>query len=228
MLSQVDIYTDGACRGNPGPGGWGVLMRYNGTEKSLYGGEKDTTNNRMEITAVLNGIKDFLKLAYDPRTPDVDKADVLCINSDSKYLLDGIETWCENWAKHDWARKNGKTVLNQDLWKQIYHLKDKVNLEFNFIKGHTGDPHNEECDRLAVEAIKRKSGTQFESSKSEMVAPEEPPDWSILKSALKATFVELEDMFNAEPEDRELAIISIEFVVVPVSAIPNAPAVELS
>ncbi len=208
-MKTFNLYTDGACQPNPGKGGWSYILEdENGVQDVCSGYEPNTTNNRMEMTAVLIGIQDFLKLADNPRAPGVDKEDVLCINSDSKYLLDGIETWCETWAKNDWTKKGGKELLNKDLWKLLYHLKDKVNLEFKFIKGHTGDPHNEECDRLAVEAIKRKSGTRFESTKSEMATPEEPPDWHDKFLRAKADLENVIKRKNKDADDRVNSAVS--------------------
>ena len=133
----MQIYTDGACRGNPGIGGWGASLSYNGTHKEIYGGEKETTNNRMEMTAVIEAIK-ALKQPSD-----------ITINSDSKYVLDGINEWLPNWKKRNWKTAAKKPVKNVDLWKQLDALSQLHTIEWVWVKGHSGNPGNERADELA-------------------------------------------------------------------------------
>ena len=136
----VEIYTDGACSGNPGPGGWGAILRYNGLEKELSGGERDTTNNRMEMMAAIAGLE-ALK-----------KASTVKIYTDSKYVQQGVSEWMEGWKKKGWPAK----IKNQDLWKRLDVLIQKHDVKFIWIKGHAGHPENERADELAVAAIKRR------------------------------------------------------------------------
>ena len=136
----VEIYTDGACSGNPGPGGWGAILRYNGVEKELSGGERDTTNNRMEMMAAIAGLE-ALK-----------KASTVKIYTDSKYVQQGVSEWMEGWKKKGWPAK----IKNQDLWKRLDVLIQKHDVKFIWIKGHAGHPENERADELAVAAIKRR------------------------------------------------------------------------
>ena len=138
-MKTVEIFTDGACSGNPGPGGWGAVLRYNGHEKELSGGEAHTTNNRMELSAVLyslQALKEECKVV---------------LTSDSKYVVDSIEKgWVYGWKKKGWKKSDGKPALNVDLWKQLLPLLAKHDVTFNWIKGHAGHPENERCDRMAV------------------------------------------------------------------------------
>ena len=135
------IYTDGACRGNPGPGGWGALMRFNDTEKEFFGGEQETTNNRMEMTASIQA------LAQLSRPCDV------IITTDSQYLRKGITEWIVNWKKRDWKTANKKPVKNTDLWKQLDELVQKHQVTWKWVKGHSGHPENERADELANKGI---------------------------------------------------------------------------
>lgn len=138
-MKNVEIFTDGACSGNPGPGGWGALLRYNGKEKELSGGEKETTNNRMELTAAimaLRALKEPCKVT---------------LTTDSKYLADGIEKgWAASWKKNGWRKADKKPALNVDLWEEILELFSKHDISINWVKGHNGHPENERCDALAV------------------------------------------------------------------------------
>lgn len=131
------MYTDGACRGNPGPGGWGVLLRYGGAEKTLHGGEAMSTNNRMELTAVIKGLEALTK-----------PCDVL-ITTDSKYVLKGVTEWMDNWKKRNWRTASKKPVLNVELWKQLDELVAKHSIEWSWVKGHSGHAENEIADQLA-------------------------------------------------------------------------------
>lgn len=139
----VHLYTDGACSGNPGPGGWGAILRFGQLEKELSGGEADTTNNRMELTAAIRG----LAALKEPCR--------VILTSDSKYLVDAVtKGWLYNWQKKGWKRTGGP-VLNVDLWEQLLPLLRLHDVEFVWVKGHAGHPENERCDRLAVAEIAR-------------------------------------------------------------------------
>ncbi len=138
-MKQVEIYTDGACSGNPGPGGWGAVLRYNGVEKEISGGVADTTNNRMELTGVIEA----LRLLKEPCEV------ILC--SDSKYVCDAISKgWAKSWKKNGWRKADKKPALNSDLWETLLTLLEKHRVTVQWIKGHAGHPENERCDRLAV------------------------------------------------------------------------------
>ena len=141
LKKKVQIYTDGACRGNPGVGGWGASLQYNGTKKEIYGGELETTNNRMELTAVIEA----LKLLKEPAE--------LTINSDSKYVLSGINEWLPNWKKRNWKTAGNKPVKNVDLWQQLDTLTQPHNIKWVWVKGHSGNPGNERADALANKGI---------------------------------------------------------------------------
>ncbi len=138
-MKTVEIFTDGACSGNPGPGGWGAILRYNGVEKEMSGGEEHTTNNRMELSAVLYSLK-ALKESCN-----------VILTSDSKYVVDSIEKgWVYGWKKKGWKKADGKPALNVDLWEQLLPLLQQHKVTFNWIKGHAGHRENERCDELAV------------------------------------------------------------------------------
>ena len=137
LKKSVQIYTDGACRGNPGIGGWGASLQYNGTKKEIYGGELETTNNRMELTAVIEA----LKLLKEPTE--------LTINSDSKYVLSGINEWLPNWKKRNWKTASRKPVKNVDLWQQLDALAQPHTIKWVWVKGHSGNVGNDRADELA-------------------------------------------------------------------------------
>ena len=138
-MKEVTIFTDGACSGNPGPGGWGTILDYHGKRKELSGGEKKTTNNRMELTAVIEGLK-ALK----------EKCKVTVI-TDSKYVSDGINLgWAKSWKANNWRKKDKKPALNPELWDELLTLIDNHVVTIKWIKGHAGHPENERCDSLAV------------------------------------------------------------------------------
>lgn len=140
-MKHVTIYTDGACQGNPGPGGWGAVLIYKDTQKHISGSEKQTTNNRMELTAAIEALKSLRQSCH------------VKLYTDSKYLKDGIETWIHNWIKNDWKNSSKADVKNKDLW-QALHAQMKVhNVQLFWVKGHAGDPLNELADQLATEAI---------------------------------------------------------------------------
>lgn len=142
-MKQVKIYTDGACSGNPGKGGWGAVLIYNGIEKELSGGELQTTNNRMELTAVIEALK-ALKESCD-----------VILTTDSKYVCDAInQKWVYSWKKNNWRKADKKPALNVDLWEELLPLLEKHNVELVWVKGHNGHKYNERCDYLAVNEYK--------------------------------------------------------------------------
>ena len=143
MKKFVEIFTDGACSGNPGPGGWGVVLRFGSVEKELSGGEKQTTNNRMELTAAIMG----LSALKEP-------CKVMLV-TDSKYVADGITKGCaKSWQKNGWKKADKKPALNPDLWETLLELIDTHEVEIEWVKGHAGHPENERCDKLAVDFYK--------------------------------------------------------------------------
>lgn len=143
-LSTVILYTDGACSGNPGPGGWGALLIWNGKEKEMSGGERDTTNNRMEMQAVIEGLK---KLNRRCRVK---------VHSDSAYIINAFTRgWIKNWLKKGWKKSNKKPVENIDLWKELIKQSEKHEVEWIKVKGHSDDELNNRVDRLAVEASQK-------------------------------------------------------------------------
>ena len=135
---SIKVYTDGSCRGNPGPGGWGVYIQLNDEEKDLYGGNPETTNNQMEMQAALEALK-YLK----------DKNEVIELYTDSNYLRQGITEWIHKWKLNNWRTAAKKPVANRDLWIEISDLNEKMNVQWNWVKGHAGDPGNERADQLA-------------------------------------------------------------------------------
>ena len=135
---SIKVYTDGACKGNPGPGGWGVYIQSNEDEKELYGGNPETTNNQMEMQAALEALK-HLK----------DEDEIIELYTDSNYLRQGITEWIHKWKKNNWKTAAKKPVANRDLWIQISDLNEKMTVEWNWVKGHAGDPGNERADELA-------------------------------------------------------------------------------
>ena len=148
-MKQVEIFTDGACSGNPGPGGWGAVLRYGSAEKELSGGAADTTNNRMELSAViaaLSALKEPCKVT---------------LTSDSKYVIDAVtKGWAKKWQANGWVKSDKKPALNADLWEKLLTLLEKHDVRFVWVKGHAGHPENERCDRLAVEQSKKYGGKQ--------------------------------------------------------------------
>lgn len=142
MASEIEIYTDGACRGNPGPGGWGALLQYQGHEKKLLGAVAETTNNRMELTAVIEALA---SLKHDRLT--------VRITTDSRYVMDGIRKWLPAWKQRDWQTAGRKPVKNVDLWKRLDELHQRYEVEWEWVKGHSGHPGNEMADQLANDAI---------------------------------------------------------------------------
>jgi len=141
MSKQVEIFTDGACSGNPGPGGWGAILRFNGTTKELSGGEAETTNNRMELLAAISA----LNALKEPCTVE--------LHTDSKYVMDGISKWIHGWKRNGWKTADKKPVKNVDLWKRLDAALGEHNVHWRWVKGHAGHEMNERADQLAVAAI---------------------------------------------------------------------------
>ena len=138
-LKQVEIYTDGACSGNPGPGGWGAILKYKETEKEISGGERETTNNRMELTAVIEA----LSLLKEPCE--------VTLYSDSQYVVNALKLgWAEKWRDNGWMRNKKEKALNPELWEKLLDLCSIHNVDPVWVRGHAGHPENERCDRLAV------------------------------------------------------------------------------
>ena len=143
-MKTVTLYTDGACSGNPGPGGWGAILEFMGHEKEMSGGEESTTNNRMELTAVIMG----LRALKEPC--------VVELYSDSKYVIDGLQKgWAESWRKKGWVKSDKKPALNPDLWGELLDLTEKHTLHYHWVKGHAENEKNNRCDELAVAEWKK-------------------------------------------------------------------------
>lgn len=138
---MVEMYTDGACRGNPGPGGWGVLLRYGDAEKELYGGEANTTNNRMELTAVIRGLQAL------SRSVEV------TVVTDSEYVKNGMQQWIQGWKRNGWKTAAKKPVKNVDLWQQLDQLVAQHKVQWQWVRGHSGHEENERADELANKGI---------------------------------------------------------------------------
>lgn len=140
-MKEVEIYTDGACSGNPGPGGYGAILRYNGAEKEISGGEKNTTNNRMELMAVITA----LECLKEPC--------VVQLYSDSKYVIDALNLgWAVSWRKKGWIKSDKKPALNVDLWERLLAQTEKHEMHYHWVKGHANNQYNNRCDALAVAA----------------------------------------------------------------------------
>ena len=138
---SVEVWTDGACRGNPGPGGWGVLLRYKGNEKTLHGGERETTNNRMELMAAIQALESLTRQC------------AVKLTTDSQYVQKGITEWMPNWKRRGWKTAAKKPVKNADLWRRLDEAVAGHNVEWHWVKGHSGHPENEMADALANQAI---------------------------------------------------------------------------
>ena len=147
-MKRVEIFADGSCSGNPGPGGWGAILRYGGREKRICGGEAATTNNRMELTGVIEA----LRLLKEP-------CEVI-LTTDSRYVCDAVTNgWAEGWRRNGWVKPDKKPALNSDLWEELLELLGRHRVTFRWVRGHAGHPENECCDRMAVaETEKRKNG----------------------------------------------------------------------
>lgn len=138
-MKKIEMFTDGACSGNPGPGGWGTILRYGNAEKEISGGAHETTNNRMEMIAVISG----LKALKEPCEVD--------LYTDSKYVCDSItKGWVYSWKNNNWRKADKKPALNVDLWEEMLILLEKHSVTFHWLKGHNGHPENERCDKMAV------------------------------------------------------------------------------
>jgi ribonuclease HI len=141
MADPVELFTDGACQGNPGPGGWGVLLRYGGIEKELSGAEPATTNNRMELTAVIRGLEALRRPCR------------VLVTTDSQYVRNGITDWIRRWRRNGWRTADRQPVKNSDLWRRLDEVVAGHEIEWHWVKGHAGHPENERADRLATAAI---------------------------------------------------------------------------
>ena len=139
-LSKVEIFTDGACKGNPGPGGWGVVIRSGTAEKELSGGEALTTNNRMELTAAIEGLNALKRPCH------------VVLSTDSRYVMDGLTKWIKGWQKNGWRTADKKPVKNAELWQALLAASQAHRIEWQWVKGHAGHPENERADRLASDA----------------------------------------------------------------------------
>ena len=140
-MKQVIIYTDGACRGNPGPGGWGALIKYDSVEKTIFGGQANTTNNQMELSAAIEG----LAILKEPCNVE--------LFTDSKYVMDGITQWIQNWKKNNWRTAAKKDVKNKELWQKLDKLIAQHQVQWRWVRGHSGDAGNEAADLLANKGI---------------------------------------------------------------------------
>jgi len=140
-MKTVNIYTDGACRGNPGVGGWGALIEYENHNKEIFGGEKLTTNNQMELMAAIQGLKALSEKC------------IVNLTTDSKYVMDGINSWIKNWKRNSWKNSQKQNVKNKDLWIQLDKLNEQHDVKWHWVKGHSGHPQNELADQLANKGI---------------------------------------------------------------------------
>ncbi|WP_445083910.1 ribonuclease HI [Candidatus Vondammii sp. HM_W22] len=147
MSKRVEIFTDGACKGNPGPGGWGAVLRYKGTEKQLYGGERETTNNRMELLAVIRALEALTRPTR------------ILITTDSQYVKKGMTEWITNWKRNGWKTAARKPVKNSDLWRQLDQLVGQYDIDWAWVKGHSGHPENELADSLANRGVEELIGS---------------------------------------------------------------------
>lgn len=146
MTDVVEIFTDGACKGNPGPGGWGALLRYQGNEREIFGGELVTTNNRMELMAVIQALTTL------KRTCQVE------LTTDSKYVMQGVQQWLENWKARGWKTASKQPVKNQDLWQLLDEQVQRHQIQWRWVAGHTGHPGNERADELANKGVEEVLG----------------------------------------------------------------------
>jgi len=141
MTNIVTAYTDGACKGNPGPGGWGVLLEYQGNRRELSGGERETTNNRMELTAAIKALETLTRPCH------------VRVYTDSQYVSKGISQWLPGWIRNNWRTASKSPVKNADLWQRLHTLQAKHRVEWHWVKGHSGNPGNERADQLANQGI---------------------------------------------------------------------------
>ena len=143
-MKTVELFTDGACSGNPGPGGYGAILRYKGVEKEISGGSADTTNNRMELTAVIEGLRMLKEPCH------------VILTTDSRYVADGLSKgWAESWQKNGWRKADKKPAASPELWEELLRLYKIHDIEIKWVKGHEGHPENERCDALAVAETKK-------------------------------------------------------------------------
>ena len=140
-LKSVEIFTDGACSGNPGPGGWAAILRYQNKQKEIFGAEKNTTNNRMELRAVIEALKSLKSPCH------------VLLSTDSQYVMKGFTEWLPGWIARNWKSSDKKPIANQQLWQELLDLSVRHQIEWKWIKGHNGHPENERCDALARAAI---------------------------------------------------------------------------
>ncbi len=140
-MDKIIIYTDGACRGNPGPGGWGAILQYGDDEKELYGAEKETTNNRMELMASIRALEELKRPCE------------VTLTTDSQYVKKGITEWLESWKRRGWKTADKKPVKNKELWQRLEKATEKHKIHWKWVKGHSGHPENERVDQLANQAI---------------------------------------------------------------------------
>jgi ribonuclease HI len=147
-IKTVELFTDGGCRGNPGPGGWGALLRFGGHEKELYGYDPETTNNRMELMAAISGLE------------TLNEPCKVVLTTDSQYVRQGITTWITNWKAKNWVTSAKKPVKNKDLWQRLDTASGKHEIDWRWVKGHSGHAENERVDELANRAMDEKSGNQ--------------------------------------------------------------------
>lgn len=148
MIETIEIYVDGACRGNPGPGGWGILLRYKGTEKELSGGELVSTNNRMELMAAIQALNALTRPCH------------VVLYTDSQYVKNGITKWIQDWRKNNWQSANKKPVKNQELWQQLEIAASRHQIDWRWVRGHSDHPENDRVDELARNAIDKLLDTQ--------------------------------------------------------------------
>jgi len=146
MSERVELFTDGACRGNPGPGGWGAVLRFRDREKELFGGEPETTNNRMELMAVIKGLQALTRTC------------VVDVTTDSVYVRNGITQWIHNWKRNGWRTAAKKPVKNDDLWRLLDEVAAKHDISWHWVKGHAGHPENERADALANRGLDQLQG----------------------------------------------------------------------
>ncbi len=140
-MGEVEIFTDGACRGNPGPGGWGAILRYGDHEREIYGGEARTTNNRMELTAAIRALESLKRSC------------IVKLTTDSSYVRNGITEWLPNWKKRSWRTASNKPVKNADLWQRLDRVAQVHQISWHWVRGHSGHPENERADQLANRGI---------------------------------------------------------------------------